>query len=328
MTTLARKTSLLFGSTATDIGQFGSAAASAPALSTDPAVIQSLSEWGGGWLSATLGANKFPAVEDMNAVDYVNSYQATYLLQEGMAEYDAGTNYSQYAMCKNPGTFQIYGSLAANNIGHALSDGAHWQLLIDLSQTGNFSTGDVKMTLKTAADSGWIMANDLTIGNAGSGAYYQNANAAALYALLWNNVSNTYAPVTGGRGANAAADFAAGKPIHLTAMLGRALCVAGTGSGGNATAHALGSSLGDEALSNHNHTLNDPTHTHGLVNGGGICSNAGGYTIQTPAAGSQHYNIPGDSIAANSTGITINSAGAGTSGNMQPSSFLNVMIKL
>ena len=324
MTTLARKTSLLFGSTATDIGQFGSAAASAPALSTDPAVIQSLSEWGGGWLSATLGANKFPAVEDMNAVDYVNSYQATYLLQEGMAEYDAGTNYSQYAMCKNPGTFQIYGSLAANNIGHALTDGAHWQLLIDLSQSSGFSTGDVKATFKTAADSGFIMMQDQTFGNAGSGATYQNANAAALYTLLWNNVSNANAPVTGGRGANAAADFAAGKPMTLPLALGRALCVAGTGTGGNATAHPLGSVVGDEALQSHNHTINDPTHNH--------TKDANTYIFlgNNGSNGRSGYNTSPstDNTGSSSTGITINSTGVGGSGNMQPSTFMNVMIKL
>ena len=42
-----------------------------------------------------------------------------------------------------------------------------------------------------------------------------NADTATLFAYLWNNFSNTICPVSTGRGANAAADFAANKTITL-----------------------------------------------------------------------------------------------------------------
>lgn len=191
-----------------------------------------------------------------------------------------------------------------------------------ITATSNpFTTGDAKITFKTTADTGWIMANDQTIGSASSSATYANANAQALFTLLWTNVGSAYAPISGGYGASAAADWAANKAMSIPKTLGRALAVAGTGTGGNATAHPLGSVVGDEALASHGHTVNDPTHTHGIsALGPNIAGSGGGLT--------SGGNFPAPYIVANSTGISINNTGAGTSGNMQPSTFVNFMIKL
>jgi len=99
-----------------------------------------------------------------------------------------------------------------------------------IAAAAGFTTGDLKPTLKTVADAGWVMCNDGTIGSGASGATTRaNADTEALYTVLWNNVADAWAPVTGGRGASAAADFAANKPIRLTKMLGRALAAAGQG---------------------------------------------------------------------------------------------------
>lgn len=215
----------------------------------------------------------------------------------------------------------VYQSLVDNNTDTPPS--ANWAA-VPLGGT-TFTTGDVKFTLKSVADTGWIMANDGTIGSASSGATtLADASAQALYTLIWNNVSDTYAPVTGGRGASAAADWAANKKIALTKMLGRALAVAGGGSG--LTPYNIGQTTGENAHAltanengQHTHTINDPGHNHAYPQ-----YNAGG-----------NSNICGNSYAAtgytnsNVTGITINSSGAGAAhNNMQPTSFLNVMIKL
>ena len=135
---------------------------------------------------------------------------------------------------------------------------------------GAWSTGDVKPTFKNAADAGWVFMDDGTIGDASSGGSTRaNADCLALFTLLWNNVQNTWAPVVGGRGVSAAADWAAHKKITLPAVLGRALAVAGAGAG--LTARSLGQNLGEEThilstaeLAAHNHTANvsDPGHTH------------------------------------------------------------------
>lgn len=85
-------------------------------------------------------------------------------------------------------------------------------------------TGDVRLSMNNHFNWGWVPANDGTIGSAPSNATTRNnVDTFPLYNLLWNNISNTYAPVTGGRGASAVADFAADKPIRLTRMLGRVL---------------------------------------------------------------------------------------------------------
>lgn len=87
-----------------------------------------------------------------------------------------------------------------------------------------FSTGDVKYTLKSTADSGWIMLNDGTIGSGSSGATTRaNADTEDLYTLIWNNCPDQWCPAAGGRGANAAADFSADKPIQIPRAVGRTL---------------------------------------------------------------------------------------------------------
>jgi microcystin-dependent protein len=193
----------------------------------------------------------------------------------------------------------------------------------------------VMMTMQPSPTAGWVFCNDGTIGDAASGATNRaNADTMALFEMLWNGVSNTYAPVSGGRGANAAADFAANKTITLPAMLGRALAVAGTGSG--LTARTLGEAFGEEnhvlitaELASHSHTatVTDPGHIHGLAstaNSGGTAS-AGSVIPETPNTGG------GFVTNSATTGVTVSNAntGSGTGHNtMQPTSFLNAMIKL
>ena len=110
----------------------------------------------------------------------------------------------------------------------------------------SWETGDYIITTRATKGAGWIKVNDGTIGDASSSATARaNADTLALFTHLWNTYSNTLCPVLpSGRGANAAADFAAHKTLGLTKMLGRALVVAGTGSG--LTARALGDTAGTE----------------------------------------------------------------------------------
>lgn len=83
-------------------------------------------------------------------------------------------------------------------------------------------TGDVKTRYGTGVHTGWVRANARTIGSATSGATERaNADTEALFLYLWNADPNL--AVSGGRGANAAADFAANKTIALPDARGRAL---------------------------------------------------------------------------------------------------------
>lgn len=178
-----------------------------------------------------------------------------------------------------------------------------------------WSTGDVKLTMATVADPGWVLCNDGTIGDSGSGATARaNPDCEALFTLLWDNVADTWAPVSGGRGASAAEDWAAGKTIGLTRMLGRALAIAGSGAG--LTARALGEALGEET-----HLLTEaemPAHSHTLILPRKYGSNEGSGTGFSKDNGT----------TSNGSGTTDAVGGGEAHNNMQPTAFLNAMVKL
>jgi hypothetical protein len=82
--------------------------------------------------------------------------------------------------------------------------------------------GDVKWRPTSGAVTGFVRMNGKTLGSASSGATERaNADTATLYAFLWNNLSDSVATVSAGRGASAAADFAANKTIVVPSMQGR-----------------------------------------------------------------------------------------------------------
>lgn len=147
MAKITRVTQKIFG-TAGNVGTGGFGAAAGGNVATELATSSSLStlmnttEWVDGWDAATLGSSKFPAVEDMNAMEYVNTTQLAYLFQQGIPEYDAGTTYYQFSICLNSGTYDIYGSNTNGNIGNALTDPTNWTKLGSLiAATPNLFTG-------------------------------------------------------------------------------------------------------------------------------------------------------------------------------------------
>lgn len=104
-----------------------------------------------------------------------------------------------------------------------------------------FQTGDVMWLDVDGTRSGWVRDNGRTIGSATSGATERaNADTQALYEFLWNTYSNTICPVSGGRGANAAADWAANKAIGTPNKQG---LVAGGSDGMGATASSVWASV-------------------------------------------------------------------------------------
>lgn len=87
---------------------------------------------------------------------------------------------------------------------------------IVVQQNQILQTGWVVWLPKDGVENGFVRMNQKTIGNAGSGATERaNADTEPLFTWYWNNINNTLAPVSGGRGATPAADFAAGKTITL-----------------------------------------------------------------------------------------------------------------
>jgi hypothetical protein len=186
-----------------------------------------------------------------------------------------------------------------------------------------FTTGDVKLTLKTVADSGWVMMDDGTIGDTGSGGTTRaDPDCEALFLLLYT-IPDAWCPVPGGRGASAAADWAAGKTITLPRTLGRALAVSGSGAGG-LTPRVRGEYLGKEdANTAHWHYLaHATTATGGFLSG----TNRMARALGPPFTGNAEYSLA-NSVGGAESGIT-STTGDASDGNMQPSSFLNVMVHL
>ena len=187
-------------------------------------------------------------------------------------------------------------------------------------------TGDIRVSLNKFAPYGWVLMNDTTIGSGGSGATSRaNVDTWPLYMTLYLNVSDTYAPVTGGRTAPgntfaaAVTDFTANKPIALTKQLGRVLASGGTPSSGTntGTVWVPGQTTGNEV---HTVGLNEiPDHQHAATPNGQYV------TVGPGAAGS------GGGANFTSSGVTggVSSYGGQTALNLQnPVAYFNVFIKL
>jgi hypothetical protein len=192
------------------------------------------------------------------------------------------------------GTFRLLdwvGTAAQYNVGNQANnvvqlDGNAKLPAVDGSQlTGvqQFTTGDVKETYKTTADTGWVMLDDGSVGDASSGGTTRaNADCEALFTVLWGISSLSIQDSSGSsstKGATAAADWAAHKRMLLPLRKGRSPIGSGTGSG--LTARSLGATGGAETASGsattgtavggtHEdgggaNTTSDPNHVHGVT---------------------------------------------------------------
>lgn len=154
MAKLTRVTGKVFGSAALaqsgGIGQFGSAASGTPNPTTDVATIQALAAYLDGWGSAIITSRNFPPIEEVNGVLKTISYQACYLLQEGIPEYDINTEYSNTSIVKSisGNELSFYISLANNNVGNSLSNTTYWTKAVF---TGSSPIGAPQITLNFGA---------------------------------------------------------------------------------------------------------------------------------------------------------------------------------
>jgi hypothetical protein len=164
-------------------------------------------------------------------------------------------------------------------------------------------TGDFVFTLSSDPRDGFVRANGLTIGSAASGATERpNADTEPLFTFLYQRMSDALCPVSGGRGASAAADFAANKRLALPDARGRTpfgIDTMGNVAAGRITAftapsggNTVGSSGGAESfvqtvaqLAQHGHALNVSTGSFAAAAGGGanvaLSALTGNFTGQT-----------------------------------------------
>jgi len=109
------------------------------------------------------------------------------------------------------------------------------QLSVTIPPEAQVQTGMCHWEPISGAKSGYVRLNSGTIGNAASGATERaNADTVNLFTYLYNAMPDSVAPVSGGRGASAAADYAANKTIQL--LDGRGGTLKGVDSMGAAAA--------------------------------------------------------------------------------------------
>lgn len=153
------------------------------------------------------------------------------------------------------------------------------------------TTGDMKWLFKSTPATGWLVLNGDSIGDSGSGATFTGSTYEDLYTFLWTNVSDTYAPVSTGRGASAAADWAAGKTLTMPDASDRALMGVGTTfTESGFTTDGTSTLVAD----------NIPAHTH----------DAG--TLATNSAGAHTHTITTNDQSTDGNGAVRSSAGGGT----------------
>jgi hypothetical protein len=147
-----------------------------------------------------------------------------------------------------------------------------------------FTTGDMLWNAASGVRTGWVRSSGRTIGSAASGATERAAgDAEELFAYLWNNFDNSLCAVSGGRGANAAADFAANKTIATLDM--RDKTNFGLSDMGNTSTGTLGTTGGEAGggptvtlsqanlpIVNFTHSLAAATHTHSVSGNTGTTS--------------------------------------------------------
>ena len=225
---------------------------------------------------------------------------------------------------------------------HDHDDRYYTQSAIDqLLSNGGHLIGEGKIWFGLAAPAKWLLVNGETIGNLSSGADHAAEGYENIFIFLWENHSDTSCPVSSGRGASAAADFAAGKTLTLPNACGRAPIGAGQGSG--LTPRVLGDMIGEEShiittgeLTPHTHT--GPSHTHTGPNhahattcstwdglGGGTTTRILAYISTTTATFNTGSGGTGNT-GSGGTGNTGSSGGGAAHNNIQPSLVVNFII--
>lgn len=245
------------------------------------------------------------------ATDYSSAYWEIFASSGGVSHSAIGLTIAQAASASAVRT--AIGTVIGTDVLAPDGDGS------SLTGIEGSIVGEVRTVLLASAPSGWLLLDGSTIGDSSSGAdFADDALYVDLFTALWDNLDNAYAAVSSGRGASAAADFAAHKTLTLPDGRGRSPLGAGTGSG--LTARTLGAFDGEE-----DHTLTAgesglPAHSHNF-NGAGSWGDDNGANNNALSGSSSRFAI--QSAVASVTAQNASSA----HNTMHPWLAMNYIIK-
>ena len=165
-------------------------------------------------------------------------------------------------------------------------------------------TGDIKYSVLSNDHHGWLKCDGRAISR-------------EFYSKLFDTIGTSFGSGNGST------------TFNLPDCRGRVLGVLGQGTG--LTNRTIGNLVGAEThtltiseMPSHNHTINDPGHTHSYVNNTNNQNTDNAFATQTAADDADLNATTGSST----TGITINNTGGGNAhNNMQPTIFMtNIFI--
>jgi len=141
MSILTRVVQKIFGSTAgaTETGVIGSEDAGSAATSSNLVTIQSLSQYLAGMYAITGGGAGLPKIEDINSLFLLITSQLAYVFQNGIPEYESGTNYYNlisYVQVTGVIYQSINGTSVTPNVGNTPSSSpTKWRPFLDIDST-------------------------------------------------------------------------------------------------------------------------------------------------------------------------------------------------
>lgn len=158
MAKIQRATQKIFAQNAGSqmVTAFGTAMTDSPTYTTDLATIQN-ANFLSGWASA-VQADKAPYEEDTNGLFYAITTQIAYLLQQGIPEYDANTEYNSTSIVQavQDGKLVLKRSLIDNNIGNPVTDANSWGDFFSSSIVHPIGDPIITLSSTLEADEIWL----------------------------------------------------------------------------------------------------------------------------------------------------------------------------
>ena len=178
MPRLTRVHQKVFASNASNNGVFGSLQAGNPQTSNDVATLQSLSAFENGWDDAIEQGDKLPPLEEFQGIQYGISYQQAYMLQEGIAEWNASTPYYKGSLVKtiSGSSFKLYCSLADNNTNNVVTNTTYWKLVMDSDNLYAYDSDVVHTTGNEYIAGTKTFLSDLYVSHSGAPAFITKEN--------------------------------------------------------------------------------------------------------------------------------------------------------